>query len=144
MECPGILGGTVCSIPVVAADSHVWQAGVTWDVDAVRIGVELSRTAAAASIEDVASQHRQDTLQWGGVVKHRPRCILGRLRMLEVKGNDLDSELHCPYEKTRETVLKGSTSSKCELRILLMVPPVLPLYFCDSSVSRSSSMLVPL
>lgn len=83
-------------LPVVAAHGHVWQAGVTWDVDAVSIGVEFSRAAAAASVDDVTGQHRHDAVQWRAVVKHRPWCILGRLRPLEVKGNDLDSELDGP------------------------------------------------
>lgn len=50
-------------LPVVAADGHVWQAGVTWDVDAISIGVEFSRAAAAASVDDVTSQHRHDAVQ---------------------------------------------------------------------------------
>lgn len=95
-------------VPVVAADGHVRQAGVTWHVDAISIGVEFSRTAAAASVDDVASQHRHDAVQWCGVVELRPWCILGRLRMLEVKGNDLDSELYSPYRRRkRKMVLKG-------------------------------------
>lgn len=89
-------------VPVVAADGQVWQAGVTWDVDAVSIGVELSGTAAAAGVDDVASQHRHDAVQWRAAVQHRPWCILGRRRMLEAKGNELDSELDGPYERPRD------------------------------------------
>lgn len=93
-------------VPVVAADGHVRQAGVTRHVDAVSIAVEFSRTAAAASVDDVASQHRHDAAQWGGAVQHRPWCILGRLRMLEVKGDDLDSELYGSYHRRRKRVFK--------------------------------------
>lgn len=89
-------------IPVVAADGGVGQAGVTGDVDAVSVGVQFSRTAATASVDDVTSQHRQDPVQWRGAVKHRPWCILGSLRLLKVKGKELDSELYRPYQRRRK------------------------------------------
>lgn len=94
-------------LPVVAADGHVGQAGVTWDVDSIRIGVEFSCTAAAAGVDDVAGQHRHDTVQLRGAVEHRSWCILESLRMLEVKGDNLDSELHSSYDRTGKMVLKG-------------------------------------
>lgn len=94
-------------LPVVAADGHVGQAGVTWDVDSIRIGVQFSRTAAAAGVDDVTGQHRHDTVQWRGAVEHRSCCILGSLRMLKVKGDNLDSELHGSYKRTGKRVLKG-------------------------------------
>lgn len=95
-------------LPVVAADGHVGQAGVTRDVDSIRIGVEFSRAAAAAGVDDVTGQHRHDAVQRRGAVEHRRRCILGSLRTLEVKGDDLDSELHGSYERTGKMVSKGS------------------------------------
>lgn len=94
-------------IPVVAAHGQVGQAGVTWEVDAVSIGVQLSGTAATAGVDDVTRQHRHDAVQWRGAVTHHPWCILGRLRMLEAKGNQLDSEFYGPYERTREKGWEG-------------------------------------
>lgn len=94
-------------LPVVAADGHVGQAGVTWDVDSIRIGVKFSRTTAAAGVDDVTGQHRHYTVQWCGAVEQRSWCILGSVRMLELKGDNLDSELHSSYERTGKRVSKG-------------------------------------
>lgn len=85
-------------LPVVAAYGRVWQAGVTRHVDAIGISVQFSSTEAAASVGDVIIQYRHNTVQWRGVVKHCPWCILGSQKVLEVKGSDLDSELYSAYD----------------------------------------------
>lgn len=84
-------------IPVVAAYSVVWQAGVTRDIDAIGISIQLSGAATAASVGDVTAQHHHNTLQRCGAVQDWLWSILGRQRVLEVEGSDLDSELHVPY-----------------------------------------------
>ncbi len=69
------------------------QAGVTGDIDAVGIGIELGAASTAAGVGDVTTQHLQNTIQQGGAVQDMLSCILGRQRILEVEGGDLDSEL---------------------------------------------------
>lgn len=81
----------VRSTPVVAADGGVRQAGVTGEVDAVSVRVQLGGTAAAAGVGDVPRQRRHDAVQQRGAVERR---VQGRLPVLEVKGEDLDPELH--------------------------------------------------
>lgn len=82
--------------PVVAAYGGVRQAGVTRDIDAVGISIQLGGAPTAASVGDVTAQRRHDTIQWCGAVQDRLWCVLGRKRVLEVESSDLHSELHFP------------------------------------------------
>lgn len=58
-------------IPVVAAYGGVGQTGVTLDVDAVGVSVELGRAATAAGVGDVTAQHLHDAIQRCAAVQHR-------------------------------------------------------------------------
>ena len=59
------------AVPVVAAHGGVGQTGVTLGVDAVGVGVELGRAAAAAGVGDVTAQHLHDAVQRRAAVQHR-------------------------------------------------------------------------
>lgn len=83
--------------PVVAADGGGGQAGVAGAVDAVGVGFELGGAATAACVGDVAAQHLQNIIQRRGAVQDRLWCILGRRRVLEAEGGDLNSELHVAF-----------------------------------------------
>lgn len=82
------------SLPVVTPHGGVWQAAVARDIDAVSICVQLCGAPTAATVSDVTAQHSHDTIQRRGAVHDRLWCILGRQRVLEAEGNNLDSELH--------------------------------------------------
>lgn len=83
------------SSPVVAPHAGVRQACVARHVDAIEVGVELSGAAAAAAEGHVSTQNRRDGIQRRGAVHGQLQwCIMGRKRVLEAEGDDLDAELH--------------------------------------------------
>lgn len=69
---------TTSLVPVVAAYSGVRQTGVTRDVDAVGVGIQLGAAATAARVGDVTVQHGHNVLQRCEAVQGRLWCILGR------------------------------------------------------------------
>lgn len=84
-------------LPVVAPYGSVGQTRVTGAVDAVGVAVELSAAATAAGVGDVPAQRLQDPRQRCGAVQDQLGGILGRWSILEVKGGDLDPELHVTW-----------------------------------------------
>lgn len=145
--------------PVVAAYGGVWQARVTRAVDAVGVRVQFDGAASAAGVSDITAQHLQDTIQRGAAVQDWLWCILGRRRIQEVEGGDLDSELHVTWRSRNRTfvmflskiihsddaftvkVLQAGSVSGVIFEVGLTAAALSdsPLYFCDSSVSTSSS-----
>lgn len=97
------------SSPVVAPHTGVRQTGIARQVDSVKVGVELSGAATAATEGHIAAQNCCDGVQRCGAVHGQLQwCIMGRKRVMEAEVDNLDTELDNSCGRRMEVEVRKS------------------------------------